>query len=54
MLGDDFLEAARKSQTFSLWPELLIRVITPGAFGKFLGSSVDFPSMEANLNKGPK
>lgn len=43
-----------KSQTFNLPPEFRIKVITPGAFAKFLGFSVDCPPTGVRLNRGLK
>lgn len=45
---------SRNTQTFNLLPEFLIKVIISGPLEKFLGSSVDFLSVEYNLNKDLK
>lgn len=39
---------------FQISPMFLINAVMPGLSGKFLGSAINFPSMEVHLKKGPK
>lgn len=40
--------------TFNDLPMFLTNVMMPGAWGKLRGSSINFPSTEVSLNKGPR